>query len=284
MRVIDKLICRVTVGLFLVGIFFRGAGALMGGRAESKEYERSAVGQSWGPVQVDEEGFLIGGKKGVWINGDGIHFGDRENGGFQPETIEGEEIRESGVLTGITCVDVDVDWGDVWVRTGENFSVVLSWNVFGYAMDYRVENGVLKVESEETKDYFRDNFEFTSRVVITIPAETEIQKLEISTDFGDISVDAEELTAWEAVFDTNLGDVSSFGLTARTLEAESSLGDITIHFPEQNGVGYHLSSSLGKIKVNELSFQGECETLLTDAEQTYFIEAQTDLGDVTLMF
>ena len=46
----------------------------------------------------------------------------------------------------------------------------------------------------------------------------------------------------------------------------------------------HLSSSLGKIKVNELSFQGECETLLTDAEQTYFIEAQTDLGDVTLMF
>ena len=156
MRAIDKLICRVTAGLFLVGIFFRGAGALMGGRAESKEYERSVVGQNWGPVQVDEEGFLIGGKKGVWINGDGIHFGDRENGGFQPEVIDGEEIRESGVLTGITCVDVDVDWGDVWVRTGENFSVVLSWNVFGYAMDYRVENGVLKVESEETEDYFRD--------------------------------------------------------------------------------------------------------------------------------
>lgn len=31
MRAIDKLICRVTAGLFLVGIFFRGAGALMGG-------------------------------------------------------------------------------------------------------------------------------------------------------------------------------------------------------------------------------------------------------------
>lgn len=88
MRAIDKLICRVTAGLFLVGIFFRGAGALMGGRAESKEYERSAVGQSWGPVQVNEEGFLIGGKNGVWINGDGIHFGDRENGAFNRRRLK----------------------------------------------------------------------------------------------------------------------------------------------------------------------------------------------------
>lgn len=283
MKRTDKLICGVATGILALGLVFRMTGAFGGGRAESRQYEREVLDNGyWGPIHAEDDGFWIGGRQGLWIGSEGIRFGERLEG--LADIGVKEQIRESGELAGITGVDVDIDFGDIQVLTGESCNAVLSWNFSGYALDYRVENGVLKVESESQREGVSGNLEMTSLVVITLPAETELHEMDLSTDFGNISVEAEGVTGWEVEMTTNLGDVNCFGLTARELKAESDLGDVTVHFPQRENVGYHLSAQLGTVKVNDTTFQGEGEMKLEAQEQMYFVEASTDLGDVTLLY
>lgn len=251
--------CLILTGVLLaVGIGLRVAGAVMGGRAESNRY----FARRW--------------------NDFADHW-DWPMGGLLGET----QTKDSGVINdAITAINVDVDCGDVTLRQGENFSVSMAWNLRGFTLDYEVEDGVLKVESDSKSGFLNGVSGWKNEVTVTVPVWAKLDKVDLSTNLGDIDVDAIFMTD-EADLTTNLGDVScGKGMDARELTAETDLGDVKVALPwGKENYYWELETSLGELRVDGERQSGDVAgAKLRGGKGTDWVEARSSLGDVSVRF
>lgn len=283
-------ICLSLAGvLFALGVVLFLTGSALGGRRESTQYFEERWGdlsrnRAWGPILVNSNGVHIGGENGIHVDSEGVDIGGANgihvghNSG-NPNS-EKKQLVQSGELTGITSVEAELSWGDLWIQEGEDFALSLEWNQSGYAMSYQVENGVLRVKDEDGRHKIGDNFTIACKMILTVPAGTELDTLDLSTDMGDIQIDA-ALTAGEADLSTDLGDVNCRGLLAREMEVQSDLGDVSVTVPSDcEGLSYSLSADLGEVLLN-----GQTQTNpthVTAEKENYFLEASSSLGNVSL--
>lgn len=290
-----KLCLGLAGTLFVLGLALYLTGSAMGGRRESDQYyedrwEDFSLGKAWGPILVNSDGVHIGGENGVHVDSDGVSVGG-ENGirvghyGDGKETGE-KQILESGTLEGISSVEVDVDCGDLWVQEGEEFAVSLSWNLRNYSMSYQVENGTLKVEDKSWGGVkWGDNFNVECKMILTVPAGTALDALDLSTAFGDIEVDA-ALTAVEADLSTNMGDVVCRNLRAGELDAKSDMGDVLIHLPGgREEYTWELETSMGALTVDGQTQNSGLGDIATQGGYgPNSVEAETSMGDIQVYF
>lgn len=292
-------LCLAAAGiLFVCGFVLHLTGAVMGGRSESDRYfeagwddltarwDNAAEGDVFGPIRVTGEGVHIGGENGIHVDSSGVDIGGEHGihvGHHSEWEHEGrQQLTQSGELAGITAVEISVDCGDVWIQEGDGFSASLSWNLNNYTMGYLVEDGTLIIDSDSWGNGKNHDFVIDCKVIVTVPAGAELEKLKASTDFGDIEVDA-AVSVKEAELSTDLGDVTCRGLQARELEAESDLGDVTVNVPaECKGLSYSLSTDLG-----EVQFNGQVQknpTVVVQHDEKYYVEATSSLGNVNLEY
>lgn len=288
-------ICLALAGtLFALGLVLHLTGTAMGGRRESIQYYEDRwedISHSdWGHISVDSDGVHIGGEDGfhvdsggVSIGGDhGIHVGHHSESGHSDR----KQLLQSGELTDITSVEVDVDWGDVWIQEGEAFAVSLDWNVNNYNMSYEVEDGVLKVEDESWGSFKTAADIVTAcKVLVTVPSGAALEKLDLSTAMGNIEVDA-AVTAKKACLSTNLGDVNCLGLQARELEAESDLGDVRLHLPgTREDYTWELETNMGDLLLDGEKQTGGIGTITNrGGSGKNQVEATTALGSIEVNF
>ncbi len=284
--------------LVAVGLILRGVGFVMGGGRESRQYYEGRLEEfrwDWGSVKVSPDGISVGGENGIQVDSSGVSIGGEQGIHVEHHSSERGEKKqyvESGALTGITGIDVEIDCGDIYLQEGEECSVSMDWNLSNYAISYWVEDGVLKVEDESWGiSGIEHGFSITSQIVLTVPAGMELDRLHLSTNMGDIEAEA-SLAAQKAELSTDLGDVTSRGLRVWELEAESDLGDVTVRVPEEYmGLGYSLSTDLGEILVNGRGQAGsEHEAsvrsgkMYCEGEGEYFVKAESSLGNVVLEY
>ncbi len=288
-------ICLAMAGtLFVLGLILNLAGTAMGGREESiRYYEQWWEEHSWhealGPIQVDPEGIHIGGENGIHVDSDGVDIGG--SGGIhvghhgKGQAAGNKQLLESGGLTGITAVDVDVSQGDVWLQEGEEFSVSLGWSINNYNMSYQVKDGTLRVEDENLGGHHLESFSGNCTAIITVPAGTQLEKLDLSTAWGDIEVDA-AITAQKADLSTNMGDVVCQGLQAAELEAESDLGDVRLYLPGDRGeYTWELETNMGELTEDgEKRSGGLGEVAYRSGTGPNSVEASSSLGNVEISF
>lgn len=292
MKTITKLCLCVAGVLFVVGLALNQVGSFLGGRAESAQYyEDRWSGFSWtdglGPIRVNSSGVHLGGENGIHVDSSGVSIGGEKGIQVGRSSVpEGEKtVRESGALTGITAIEADLDCADIWVQEGEEISVSLSWNLSRYEMSYQVEDGLLKVEDESWGKGNGDNFSIDCKVIFTVPQGTHLERLDLSTDMGDIQVDA-GLTAKNAQLSTDMGDVTSRNFAAEELSAESDLGEVVLHMPgSREDYTWDLGTSMGELTVDGTKRNGGLGDI-SDRGGTgdKSIEAYTSLGDVELHF
>lgn len=290
-----KLCLSLAGTLFVLGLALNLVGAAMGGRRESNRYfqdrwDEISYDGEWGPILVGSDGVHIGGTNGIHVDSDGvniggehgIHVGHNGVGSYSGE----KQLVESGELTGITSLDVDMDCGDISVQEGTGFSVSLVWNMDHYTMTYRVENGVLKVEDESWDGIkWGDNFNMECKATLTIPAGTALDALDLSTEFGDIEVDA-AITARSADLSTSMGDINCQSLQADELDAESDMGDVILHLPgSREDYSWDLETNMGTLTVDgqrQSSGMGEISAL--GGYGPNYVKAQADMGDIQVHF
>lgn len=295
MKGATKWILGIAGTMFLLGLILRTVGFAMGGRAESQRYfeaawENQHWSSSWervvGPLHIDGDGVHIGGKNGIHVDSDGVDIGGDYgiHVGYQDrENLSGDKpLIESGVLTGITSVEADLDCGDLWIQEGDAFSLSLDWNLSNYSMSYQVEGGTLKVMDESWGRGGANDFNISCKMLLTIPAGTALESLELSTNLGDIEVNA-AITAEKVDLSTALGDITCRDLNAKELEVESELGDVTLTIPPQcEDLSYSLSTDLGEVFVN--GQQQKNTTELRPSDEKYVVEAKTSLGNISLEY
>lgn len=292
MKTITKLCLTVAGVLFVVGLALNQMGDFLGGRAESVQYYEDCWNtfpwtDGWGPIRVSSSGVHLGGENGIHVDSSGVSVGGEKGirvGHFSAP--EGEKtVRESGALTGITAIEADVDCADIRVQEGEAVSVSLSWNLSRYEMHYQVEDGLLKVEDESWGKGGGENLNIDCKVILTVPQGTHLDRLDLSTDMGDIQVDA-GLTAEKAELSTDMGDVTSRGLSADEVSAESDLGEVVLHMPgSREDYTWDVGTSMGEILVDGAKRNGGLGDIVDrggSGEKS--IEAYTSLGNIELHF
>lgn len=289
-----KLCLGLAGILFVLGLTLYLAGAAMGGRRESSQYfedrwEDFSWDEVWGPIQVNSGGVHIGGENGIHVDSSGVDIGGANGihvGNSDGSLYSGKkQLVQSGALTGIADLDVDIDCGDIWIQEGEEFSVSLGWNLEHYTMTYRVENGVLKVEDESWESGHLGSLNIDCSAIITIPAGTDLREIKLSTNMGDVGVDA-AITAREAKLSTDMGDVTCFGLQADELDAESDFGDVILNLPkEREDYTWEIETELGELSVDGERRNGGMGTISDwGGSGRNSVEASTSLGNVEIYF
>ncbi len=279
-----KLCLALAGGFLMLGLVCTAVGALMGGRADSDRYFR----EKWSGSPWDDALERV---EDLFDHAEQLDRHQEELLGHIPGSKGSGSYGESGgtypiSLDDITAVQVDVDCADIRVQEGETPSVDLNWNLSNYAIGYEIEEGTLKVTSESWgHSQLPDNFHIDCTVLLTLPAGTRLDRLELSTDMGDVEAQA-ALTVNEAELSTDLGDVICQNLLADTLEAETDLGDVELHLPGKRADYYwELETNMGELSIDgEKQSGGMGELFCRGGNGEKQIEAGSSLGNVELWF
>lgn len=287
MKKVVKLGLSLAGMLLVVGMVCMAAGAVMGGRGETDRYFASRLQDpSWSNLW--HGGIHIGGENGIHLDSTGVDIGGKHGIHFEhrPEgSNDKSSFSTNGALKDVTSIEVDVDCADVEIREGEDCAVFLDWNLNNYSMSWTVEEGVLKVTSESLPSVLPNNFNIDSKVTITLPAGTALEELDLSTNLGDINVEA-SIVAKKAELSTDLGDVKCLGLQAGELEAESDLGDVEIYLPnDREDYRWVLETSMGELYLDgEKRSGGLGDIAEHGGSGQNIVEANSDLGSVQVYF
>ena len=143
--------------------------------------------------------------------------------GRNTKTVE-NKINFDGTLSEII---LDIDLAEVSIKTGDEFSVhysvpeVLEPNV-------ELKNGTLEVKSPSTNnihfnfgDMKLDNF-----IIITIPEDSELARISMDIDAGDIDLDDLDVSKLQLTVDA--GNIQLDNITSNRMEIEADAGNIEI--------------------------------------------------------
>lgn len=198
-----------------------------------------------------------------------------QNPDISPE-LEPGQSQSSGdnpvqTLDAFTEIEMQVAVGDVIVRRDTEFQIEVAFEgtVQGdpYRIEYEVTGGTLNIVSFPKHCNDNDG-DCSGQVLVTVPEDTALEKIEISLGVGDatlceLSVDEAELetgvgdlsvidtAAGKVELNTGVGDVKISGIPAATMDLTTGVGNVTAKLdctPEE--CGWMLTSGVGPIQVD----------------------------------
>lgn len=302
----------ISCFVFALGCFLMAAGWGMGGSFTGGR--NISIGGSNG-VQIGGSGIFIGGSNGIYVGPYGISIGGRNGiyvgpggirigaSGAYNETVVDQVWIQSGTegewgstvyedrnmvvqnieVEAFDRIEADINLGDISViYDGNGYFVEFQDNIEGYELHYKFNGSTLVIWSEEQNKHWGNTINAKAQVTILVPVGTSLQKIDLATDLGDISVVGQDQTVSSATLVTDLGDINWYHAAAKELKAESSLGNVSVILPTGQGLSYDLSTNLGEVWLNGNDV-GEKESHTARNEQ-YYVKAHSSLGDVELSF
>lgn len=221
------------------------------------------------------------------------------------EFVDGFWTMEDGCLEAFDEIDVDTRIANVTVTGGDDYTLSISSDTTlgGYSLEWEVKDGVLKIRDggsaghveinnwDDVKNIFGVNATAMD-VVITVPEQFMLTKVEIKTDLGDVflsDLDVEKKLKAE----TSLGDVECYTLRAYDgVELKSGLGDVECYGlrAQKNAelktgagdVALGLDELLDGLDIEVKTGAGQINASLNCPERDCRYEAKSGLGTVTV--
>lgn len=206
-------------------------------------------------------------------------------------------------IDAFTRVDLEVELGNVTLRTGEGYGLSLTgFEEDGYQPQFSVQNGKLKVWSDSASVSGLALTDVTAEVIVTVPAGATLSELEIKTGMGNLFF--EDVTAGDLDGETGMGSIFTRNVDARAeLSLDAGMGDITLTGPLapdtelDTGMGavtveaacgaaqcrYELESGMGAITVDGQQQSGS-EVKGGSKNAPYELEITAGMGDITVNF
>ena len=296
------LACSLAAAM-VVGIFIIPAAVFMG-RAVGRVVGRTVEYRAEPEVAVVDEAEFYG--FAPVYQGDVVY----------DYSMDGFWNMEDGTLDPFGTIDVDVSLGSITICDGEDFSLFITQNgtLGGYSVDWKVENGVLKIWDEESSaphveltNMADPTYLFAGRtpdVTITVPQGFELDQITARTKMGDVYL-GQLLVAGKVEVYTKMGDVECYEVcTANKIDLKTSMGDVSFGTDDFFGgeeidlktnmgnveaqmgclareCDYEAKTSMGSVTING----GSCGTKIQHkGDGTYKLEAESDMGDVNVYF
>ncbi len=146
----------------------------------------------------------------------GFSFGTRST-----RTVEGNVSLEGD----LSEIIVEADISEVKIRTGSEFSVAYS---VPEALEPKVslKNGTLEVSSLSSMNLSFGNMNFDNYIIITIPEDSELARVSVDVDAGDI--DLSELNVSKLQVTVDAGNMDLKKISATRIEIDADAGNVEL--------------------------------------------------------
>lgn len=239
--------------------------------------------QNWniGLFNIGPAGIFIGGKYGLHIGPDGISGWSKD--GPRPGMEGGMRVLQKE-LDAFSSLDAEVSFGDVWVETGDTYSVDIAWNLNSIDFSCQVEDGTLKIQ-ETSGGGGGNHLDGTCQVIVTLPQEVRMEEINLATGFGNVEVTLEGTVAQEAVLKTGLGNVNCQGFVAEKLTAESDMGNVEFYLlGSREDYTWTLMTNMGEVLVEDWKQSGMGDITDRGGSGPNQVSGKSSLGNVSLDF
>lgn len=199
---------------------------------------------------------------------------------------------ESATLEAFERISVDAAVMDLIVKEGTDYS--LDYHATeNLVMSYHVENGKLIISQKKKGSMNGIN---NAVMTLTVPAETQLERMDIKVDVGDVNVmdldivnmdvdldvgdtTIERTTLEKGVIDGDTGDVELKDSSFVNLDISSDVGDVKVHSSiDISGYSYDLKTDVGEVEVGAAEYG---KKYFKDGEMgKIFIHG--DVGDITV--
>lgn len=126
-------------------------------------------------------------------------------------------------LAAFDALDIDLDLGNVIVKTGEDYGISLQWPGAWYTLDYGLrEDGTLWITGYRDSEAFWPNAAVVLEVYV--PEGVRLEEVDVYCDMGDVEL--YDITVGELTVDSSLGRIAIANIQAETVDLWADLGDV----------------------------------------------------------
>lgn len=193
-------------------------------------------------------------------------------------TKAGAEVTEEMKTEAFDTVNIELDLGEIVFEEGDDYFV-------SYAFPekikpiIKVSGGALTITQQEGNILNLEDFS-DCKLVVTVPAGTELYSIDISTDMGNIDVN--KISAQSATVSSDMGELDFQECDFVTLSADSDMGDIKVE--DSSITSADMESSMGEVKLTAVT----CDNLTVEVDmgdiklegEFKHVNAKTDLGEI----
>lgn len=219
----------------------------------------------------------------------------------------------------VNGIDFEFAVGEVEVRTGECMEITVV-DMFENAITGEVKDGIWYIK-DSLIDSGSVHSDYSPEIVITIPAEVELEQIKIYLAAG--MLDADDLAAKEVMLEVDAGSMKVFKLTAtQSLALTNGVGEIKVYdmavknLTVDNGIGaismtgaisghntvncgigevklsltdrdrvdfnYKVACGIGDVEIGDMVFNGESENISYDRTEADYFDLDCGIGHIEI--
>lgn len=191
-------------------------------------------------------------------------------------------IEESATLDKYERMDIDMSVADITIIEGTDYRLDYS-GTDNLVLSYRVDKGVLKIEQKSKRKVFGNS---GATLELTVPNDAVFDKVDISSDVGDISIEGIDIDYY--ISDTDVGDTLINGCKINDVVLESDTGDVSITECGLNKAD--IQTDVGEIGIETCSFknldiESEVGDIVIESDNSledFGFDLKTDVGNVEI--
>lgn len=195
---------------------------------------------------------------------------------YDNEEGSDSEFSINQILEKFSSIKIDGTIMDLSIEEGTQFKIESKFNKALLRPSYSVKDGVLEITQQKKKGPRTGSN--TCKVVITIPSCTDLSRLNINVNVGDVKI--RELTAKEINATVNVGEINIRKADFDELSAETNVGEIDIDTDGKFGeYSINVSTDVGEVSVDHQKFKRHYNSHVSGSKK---ITANANVGEVSV--
>lgn len=190
-----------------------------------------------------------------------------------------DTISLSGDEAEFNAMDINIGMCEVNYAEGDDYKVELIYDEEMTRPDVAIEDGTLKITTDD--DYFISGDEngFTMKLEITVPEGTTLVKADLTMDA--CQADFSDLDAKDLDVSFDIGELNLDGLSFETAKFNLNVCDADIKLAgEESDYDYDIVNGLGSVNLDGM----DIEKATSDNDAPFFYELDSDVADVTISY
>lgn len=168
---------------------------------------------------------------------------------------------------------------EVKIVSGNDYSMEFHTNSAKFAPEFSVENETLTIRQITQKKKKKNFFDGKKvELKITIPKNTELEKIDITVNVGDFEI--KNIISGSVKIKTNVGEIDIENIQTNEIDIQGNVGDINIEDVHNlDDFSIYLTTNVGNIKVKNQNYKKNFEK---NTKSNKIINIKTNIGEIEL--
>ena len=169
-------------------------------------------------------------------------------------------------------IDIDIKSSNIILKTAKNFKVETN----NKDIKYSYEDGKVLIKQNNVNKWYL-NKNNNSKLIVYIPSEISLEKINLKNNVGDIKIDFEKISNLN--IDLDVGDIFVKSIIGGKNIIKSNVGDINLELLlKQEDYKFEFDKDIGEVKLNNNKIKRDTIT----GDRNNNLKIKTNIGDIKI--